>query len=31
MPCLSLEIDNRPVLFTLLKVGEVQLNGFVSP
>ncbi len=25
------EIDNGPVLFALLKVREVQLNGFVPP
>jgi hypothetical protein len=28
---LSHEIDNGPVLFSLLKVGEVQINGFVPP
>jgi hypothetical protein len=28
---LSHEIDDDPVLFALLKMGEVQLNGFVPP
>ena len=28
---LSDEIDNGPVLFSLLQVGEGQLNGFMPP
>ena len=31
MTALSDEIDNGPVLFSLLQVGEVQLNGFMPP
>jgi len=31
VPCLSLQIDNGPVFFTLLNVAEVQLNGLVAP
>jgi len=29
--CLSHEIDNGPMLFSLLQVGEVQLYGFMTP
>jgi hypothetical protein len=29
--CLSHEIDNRPMLFSLLQVREVQLHGFMPP
>src|SRR5215831_15523346 len=30
VPCLSLQIDNGPVFFTLLNVAEVQLNCLMA-